>query len=424
MSHPELAHAFGASAPPACASTRAGREALRQRFDAVRAHSRSLTAPLSAEDQCVQAMPDASPSKWHLAHTSWFFEAVLLSALSPGYEPFDRRFHKLFNSYYESLGPRHPRPLRGLLTRPSLEEVWSYRAHVDTAMRRLLTEVSDADWGEVQRLTELGLAHEEQHQELIVTDALYLLSWNPLAPAFLSASRQPHVDASAAPRWLPHGGGECLIGHRGAGFAFDNETPVHPVRLQPFALADRPVTNRDYLAFIEDGGYARAGLWLSDGWAMVQEQGWQAPLYWARCEDAWTTFTLHGRHPVDPDAPVSHLSFYEATAYAEWAGARLPTEAEWEAWARQHVTDEQGGPWPWGMGEVWEWTRSAYEPYPRYRPWEGSLGEYNGKFMVGQNVLRGASHATPRSSMRLSYRNFFPPSARWQFSGLRLAQDL
>lgn len=399
------------------------REALIRQYDALRHHTRRLTEPLTPEDQCVQAMPDASPAKWHLAHTSWFFETVLLQPLRKGYRLFDERWHTLFNSYYESLGPRHPRPQRGLLTRPALDEVWRYRAHVDAAMRQLIEEADARDWPQVQALTQVGIAHEEQHQELLLTDALYLLSCNPLEPAYLDMPHRipPHP---CALEWLLHPGGECVTGHAGSGFAFDNEGPPHAVKLLPFEMASRPVLNQDYLQFMADGGYRRPELWLSDGWALVQSQGWEAPLYWARQDGVWTSYGLHGRQALDLQAPVCHVSFHEAVAYAQWAGARLPTEHEWEAWARRTCHAGQvRRPAPQGIGEVWEWTRSAYEPYPRYRPWQGALAEYNGKFMVGQNVLRGASHATPGNAIRLSYRNYFPPHARWQFSGLRLARD-
>jgi ergothioneine biosynthesis protein EgtB len=403
------------------------REALARHYETVRRHTAHLAEPLSAEDQCVQAMPDASPVKWHLAHTSWFFESVVLKAVAQGHRPFDERWHLLFNSYYESLGPRHPRPQRGLLTRPSLDEVQRYRAHVDAAMLHEIQRCDARHWSTLHTLTQVGLAHEEQHQELILTDVLYLLSCNPLEPAYLATPHRMPPQPSAL-AWLPHPGGECMTGHTGTGFAFDNEGPSHPVRLLPFEMANRPVLNQDYLQFMADGGYQRADLWLSDGWDRVRMEGWEAPLHWRLQDGVWTQYGLHGRQALDLAAPVCHLSFHEATAYAQWADARLPTEHEWEAWARlDSLGNGQSGtarrPAPHGIGEVWEWTRSAYEPYPRYRPWSGALAEYNGKFMVGQNVLRGASHATPGNTIRLSYRNFFPPHARWQFTGLRLARD-
>ena len=386
---------------------------LSQRFAAVRGHSLALAAPLSAEDQCVQSMPDASPTKWHLAHTSWFFEAVVLNRHAPGYRPFDERFSLLFNSYYESLGPRHPRPQRGLLTRPPLAEVHAYRAAVDQAVLAFI-EGADADsWAAAGPLLELGLQHEQQHQELLLTDIQHALSLNPLQPA-MRGGEAPRV-AVADAGWLDHPGGEVAVGHAGSGFAFDNETPRHHLHLQPFAIGRRLVTNAEVQAFIDDGGYRRPELWLSDGWAAVQAHGWAAPLYW---RDGGRRFTLHGEQPRYADEPALHLSFYEAAAFAEWAGARLPTGFEWEAAAGAAVPPQQL------FGVAWQWTRSSYDPYPRYRPWAGAVAEYNGKFMVGQLVLRGSSLATPAGHARTSYRNFFPPATRWQFSGLRLARDL
>lgn len=388
------------------------------RYQAVRAHTEALAAPLSAEDQCIQSMPDASPTKWHLAHTSWFFETLLLKPLLPGYRTPHPAYATLFNSYYEQLGPRHPRPQRGLITRPGLDEVRAYRRHVDAAMAGLLARPLE---GEPAFLAELGLHHEQQHQELLLTDILHAMSVNPLQPAALPQA--PRAAAAPGPlRWIEQPGGEAWIGHAGAGFAYDNEGPRHPVRLQPHRLASRLVTQGEYQAFIADGGYRRPGLWLSEGWATVQAQGWTAPAYWlpdgadGRPEGV---FSLRGVEPFQPEAPVLHLSFYEAAAYAEWAGARLPTEAEWEAAASgpQAAALEQL------HGVAWQWTRSSYDPYPGYRPWTGAVGEYNGKFMVGQLVLRGSSLATPPGHARDSYRNFFPPAARWQFSGLRLARD-
>jgi ergothioneine biosynthesis protein EgtB len=408
----------------AAARTAQDREPLAHRFEQVRAHTRALAAPLSAEDQCVQSMPDASPAKWHLAHTSWFFEAVVLVPHAQGYQPFDARFFHLFNSYYEALGPRHPRPHRGLLTRPSLQEVLAYREHVEDAMRSFFRGADADAWRAAAPLVELGLHHEQQHQELLLTDALHLLSCNPLLPAYRSVPGRPVRLATRADdvRWLDGPSGEVLIGQDGAGFAFDNETPRHPVLLQPYRIADRLVTCGEYAAFIADGGYARASLWLSDGWAAVQSQGWQGPAYWIAPgdprapSDEWQVFGLDGVQAIDAAAPVSHLSFYEAAAYAEWAGARLPTEAEWEA--ASGLTGFRQA-----TGHVWQWTRSSYDPYPGFRPLPGAVGEYNGKFMVGQLVLRGGSCATPPGHARPTYRNFFPPAARWQFTGLRLALD-
>lgn len=407
------------------------RVALRQRFQDVRAHSLALAAPLSPEDQCVQSMPDASPTKWHLAHTTWFFEAVVLAPHMQGFKLFDEGFAVLFNSYYEALGPRHPRPLRGMLTRPSLSQVLDYRAAVDQWIHTLISDADDDTWQQTAALIELGLHHEQQHQELLLTDILHALSLNPLAPAY-----QPEALARPAPEpmgntppWHPIPGGVHRIGHGGDTFAFDNETPAHEVLLQDAFIGAALVTQGDYLDFMADGGYRQARLWLSDGWALVQSQGWQAPLYWHQDRDgAWQTFSLQGRVPCERQAPVCHLSFYEAAAYAEWAGARLPTEFEWEAAVRhlgitaepRQAPDRTA---PSFFGKAWQWTRSSYDPYPRFRPWPGAVGEYNGKFMCGQMVLRGSSAATPAGHARVSYRNFFPPSARWQFSGLRLAKD-
>jgi len=370
----------------------------------------------------VQSMPDASPTKWHLAHTSWFFEAVVLAAHAPDYQPFDARWSHLFNSYYEALGSRHPRAQRGLLTRPALAQVHAYRGHVDAAMQELIASADDARWQAMQPLVELGLQHEQQHQELILTDILHALSCNPLLPAYL-AQESPALRAAPAPvRWLQGPQGVIAIGHEGGDFAFDNETPRHRQWLQPYRIADRLVTCGEFADFIADGGYCTPSLWLSDGWALVQAQQWRAPLYWIAPGDArsdashWQVFGLHGVRALEAAAPATHIGFYEAAAYAEWAGARLPTEAEWEAAAAQP-----------GMGELhghaWQWTRSSYDPYPGYRPWSGAIGEYNGKFMVGQVVLRGSSSATAPGHARDTYRNFFPPAARWQFSGLRLAKD-
>jgi len=394
---------------------------IARRYAEVRRCTLALAAPLSVEDQALQSMPDASPTKWHLAHTTWFFETVVLAPHQPGHRPFDARYGKLFNSYYESLGPRHPRPQRGMLSRPSLAEVHAYRAWVDAAMTGFMADADADTWAAAAGLIELGLHHEQQHQELMLTDILHALSMNPLLPAAypVDAGLPGTVPALAPSRaddtWCEQAGGEELVGHDGSGFAFDNEGPRHPVRLQAFALARRLVTQAEYQAFIDDGGYRRPELWLSDGWAAVQAQGWRAPLHWL---DDGRLFTLHGSLPRPPDGPVLHLSFYEAAAYAEWAGARLPTEFEWEA----AVT----GPNPpvEAFGLAWQWTRSSYDPYPRFRPPTGAVGEYNGKFMVGQIVLRGSSLATPEGHARATYRNFFPPAARWQFTGLRLARDL
>jgi dimethylhistidine N-methyltransferase len=403
------------------------------RYRTVRAASEALTRSLTPEDQAAQSMPDASPSKWHLAHTSWFFETFLLAPRLAGYKVFDARFAYLFNSYYEALGPRQPRPQRGLLTRPSLADVMAYRAHVDAGMARLL----EAPDPEIGALVELGLAHEEQHQELILMDILHLFASSPLKPAY--APPRPLAEAGAA---APHGfldveGGLVEIGHGGAGFSFDNETPRHKVWLEPYRLADRLVTNGEWRAFMADGGYERPELWHSDGWARARAEGWRAPLYWEEADGDWRVMTLHGLRPLEPAAPVCHVSWYEASAYAAWAGARLPTEAEWEHAAaglapvgrflgsgRLDGAPAGGGEGLKQMfGDLWEWTGSAYSPYPGFRPAPGAVGEYNGKFMAGQYVLRGGAVATPAGHVRASYRNFFYPHQRWMFSGVRLAKD-
>ncbi|MBV9904998.1 MAG: ergothioneine biosynthesis protein EgtB [Alphaproteobacteria bacterium] len=395
---------------PAAADVAADKAAsLLADYAAVRRYSEALAAPLSAEDQNIQPMPDASPTKWHLAHTTWFFETVVLGKFAPGYRPFDERYAYLFNSYYEGLGPRHPRPRRGMLSRPSVADIGEYRLHVDEAMAHLI----EARAADVAPLVTLGLHHEQQHQELILTDIKNTFFANPLLPAYEEKQYSPRAITTTR-HWLDHPGGVVEIGHDGGGFAFDNEGPRHQVLLQPFRIASRPVNNGEYLKFIEDGGYRRPEFWLSDGWAFVQCEALNAPLYWLGDRSGWRVFTLNGAQPIDPAAPVSHISFYEAAAFAAWAGARLPTEFEWEAAAP--TLKEQG--------EVWEWTRSSYDPYPGYHPFDGDVVEYNGKFMSGQMVLRGGSVATPPGHIRPTYRNFFPPSARWQFSGIRLASDL
>jgi ergothioneine biosynthesis protein EgtB len=405
----------------------------------VRSATERLCEPLSPEDMGVQSMPDASPAKWHLAHTSWFFETFLLGDATGGeYRPFHASFSYLFNSYYEGVGPRHPRPQRGLLTRPSADDVFRYRAHVDAAVVESLGRLSRADFERLRPVLELGLNHEQQHQELLLTDVKHAFAQNPLRPAYRDLPRG--VTAPVAPlRWVDFDAELRQIGHAGGDFAFDNEGPRHRVFVEAFALAARPVTCGEYLAFMTDGGYDRPQLWLSDGWKARVENGWTAPLYWEGSGPDWVVFTLSGTRPMNPSEPVCHVSFYEADAYARWAGARLPTEAEWEtAYAhrapggnllesdRLHPApaDADDSPLTQMSGDVWEWTQSPYVPYPGYRPTAGALGEYNGKFMCNQMVLRGGSCVTPRSHIRGTYRNFFPPEARWQFTGLRLARSL
>lgn len=377
---------------------------------ATRAHSLALAAPLSGEDAQLQSMPDASPAKWHMAHTTWFFETLVLTPHLSGYRVFNERWPRLFNSYYESLGPRHARPQRGLLSRPSLAEVQAYRAHVDAALADLLSALEYSAPPEALTLIELGCHHEQQHQELLLTDILHAFSCNPLLPGY-DETPPPQATAPAG-AWLRHPGGIADIGHAGPGFAFDNEGPRHPALLAPFEISNRLVTCGEYADFIDAGGYREPLLWLSDGWAAVQAQGWQRPAYW---QPDGSVFGLHGVQPLDPNAPVSQLSFYEACAFAEWAGARLPTEFEWEAASALQGFSQ-------AADKAWQWTRSSYAPYPGFKPAAGAVGEYNGKFMVGQQVLRGGSLATPPGHARPSYRNFFPPAARWQFSGLRLAR--
>lgn len=402
---------------------------LAARFRAARALTEALAAPLSEADATIQSMDDASPAKWHLAHVTWFWETFLLRDQAAGYRLFDEQWPFLFNSYYVAEGERHARARRGMISRPSLSEVLDYRAHVTAAMEPLL------DREDLRDLIELGIAHEQQHQELLLTDIKHALAQNPLGPAYLNRPPQPLArSGGGASAWHTHPGGIAMVGHEGAGenggFAFDNEGPRHRVLLESFALASTLVTNAEWQAFIDDGGYRTASLWLSDGWAWVQANGIAAPDYWRDDEH----FTLQGWQPREPDAPVTHISFYEADAFATWAGARLPTEFEWEAIAQSHdpaggnQLDQAGPVAPIGsaslFGDCWQFTRSAYLPYPRYQPPAGAVGEYNGKFMSGQVVLKGASCATPRGHSRASYRNFFYPHQRWQFTGLRLAKDV
>jgi ergothioneine biosynthesis protein EgtB len=389
------------------------RSGWRDRFRTVRAETECRAAPLSAEDQIVQSMPDASPTKWHRAHTTWFFEQFLLVPHLTGYRVFDEEFSFLFNSYYVAAGPRHARPRRGLLTRPDIARVAAYRAHVDAAVDRLIAEISDAALPEVARVLEIGLHHEQQHQELILTDILHAFTQNPVAPCYDNNWRALHTHASES--YVPVPSGVQRIGFSAEGYCFDNEQPAHQVFIQPGRIAKSLVSNAQWLAFIADRGYASPSLWLSDGWAAVEAEGWVAPGCWRERDGAWHTLTLGGLQPVDPAAPVMHVSYYEADAFARWAGKHLPTEAEWEVAARANLLSD-------AFGVAWQWTRSAYLPYPGYRAADGALGEYNGKFMVNQMVLRGSSHATPAGHARVSYRNFFYPSARWQFSGLRLIE--
>ena len=435
---------------PSAAFTGSARSTeLSARFEQVRATTESLAAPLSSEDAVLQLMPDASPVKWHLAHTSWFFETFILERFDPTFKPFDPSFRVLFNSYYNGVGDQHPRPERGLVSRPTLDQVLAYRHHVTACIAELLRRLETSE-PEFAALMWLGCNHEEQHQELILTDLKHLLSRNPAKPPY--QERWPLTPIQGRkPRWVGYQGGLISIGrnvdHDDAGFAFDNEGPRHQVFLAPFELASYPVTHGDFAAFIAANGYTRADLWLSTGWDWVQANRISTPLYWEMRGGAWHTFTLHGMAPIDAHTPICHINYFEADAFARWAatlahwkGARLPREAEWEhaaanveiegnfqesrAFHPLALRDEKVSLQPQQLfGDVWEWTQSAYLPYPRFRAAEGAVGEYNGKFMCSQFVLRGGSCVTPKQHIRASYRNFFPPEARWQFSGLRLARD-
>jgi ergothioneine biosynthesis protein EgtB len=463
-------------APDAVAAPRvdapdALRADLLRRYECIRAFSELLCAPLVPEDYVVQSMPDVSPTKWHLAHTSWFFETFLLAPHSPDYQPFNPHFAYLFNSYYLTVGDRHCRQNRGQLSRPTVSEVYDYRKHVDACMRRFLREISHAKLAELRAMIELGLHHEQQHQELMLTDIKHVFWVNPLRPAYRA---REHVPAPQPPpmRWARFDGGMHGIGHAGDSFAFDNESPRHRVFLDPFEIGSRLVTNGEYLAFIKDGGYRTATLWLSEGFATAQQEQWQAPQYWIQQDGQWWHHTLSGLRPVDPHEPVCHVSFFEADAFARWAGARLPSEEQWEVTSQSVPLEgsfvESGRLHPGSItdptalssqapardlgscasvtpdsrcldspdmtvtgtslrqmfGETWQWTRSAYGGYPGYHPAAGALGEYNGKFMCNQFVLRGGSCATSRTHIRRTYRNFFAPAVRWQFTGIRLSRDL
>jgi ergothioneine biosynthesis protein EgtB len=383
-------------------------------FRRVRAETEKRASHLSAEDQIVQSMADASPAKWHRAHVTWFFEQFLLVPHDASYRIFDERFPFLFNSYYVAAGPRHARPQRGLITRPNGAEVIAYRAHVDAAVERLIARVPAEEADRVFAIVEIGLHHEQQHQELLLTDILHAFAQNPTDPVYDAKWQPPH--ATLGPRgYVDVAAGVHAIGHDGEGFCFDNETPFHDELIPRVRIARHLVTNAEWLEFISAGGYTTPSLWLSDGWATVQNENWQAPGYWRQKDGAWHVMTLGGVRPVDPAAPVQHVSYYEADAFARFAGKHLPSETEWEIAARHDIIVD-------AFGIAWQWTRSAYLPYPGYCAAEGALGEYNGKFMVSQMVLRGSSLATPEGHERVSYRNFFYPPARWQFSGLRLAE--
>jgi len=384
---------------------------LAERYHSVRGHTERLVAALTEEDQCVQSMPDASPAKWHRAHTTWFFEQFVLGPNLPGYKVFDDKFSFLFNSYYETVGARQPRPARGLITRPGAREIADYRRYVDEGVGRVLAERGP----EIAGLVELGLHHEQQHQELLVTDMMHAFAQAPFVPPVLPGWREPE-SAAGPTHFVDISGGTVEIGHAGEGFAFDNEGPRHSALLRPFRLANRLVRNAEWLAFMEDGGYRKPTLWMSDGWAAATANQWRSPLHWREGDFGWLQVGPGGLAPLDPETPVRHVSWYEADAFARWAGARLPTEAEMETAAdREDIWEFDS--------YAWQWTGSAYSPYPGFRPAEGAIGEYNGKFMINQMVLRGGSLATPPGHLRPTYRNFFHPDKRWQFTGLRLAED-
>ncbi len=427
---------------PLAKDTPSERESWLRRFQSVRAATAVLTQDLTPEDQTIQTVADVSPTKWHLAHTSWFFETFVLEPFAADFKTFDPHFGYLFNSYYEAVGARYPRPQRGLISRPGVAAIMAYRAHVDAAMENLIARARPQDWPKILDLLELGLHHEQQHQELILMDIKHVFSVNPLQPAYAeAASRQSGTVPPLT--WSAFPGGLYETGHDGETFAFDNEGPRHKVWLEPFALANRTVTQGEYLTFMHDGGYQRPEFWLSDGWTQILSAGWTAPHYWSRNGDGeWTIFTLTGPRPLNAGEPVCHVSYYEADAYARWAGKRLASEAEWEIavglntdrdamdgnFADSKLFHPEAAQSGAGMqqmfGNVWEWTQSPYTPYPRYRPPAGAVGEYNGKFMSGQMVLRGGSAVTPSGHVRATYRNFFPPSYRLVFSGIRLADNV
>jgi len=427
---------FASTRSPDRVDSDQARAPLDECFAAARHASVRLCEPLSPEDCAAQSMPDASPAKWHLGHTTWFFEMFLLARFDENHRPFHEGFNYLFNSYYNAMGARQPRPKRGLLTRPSFEEVLRYRRDVDEAVRALIDAAGSDRRKRIESIIEVGLHHEQQHQELLLTDVKHLLSCNPLLPAYREDAARREAPRTAMD-WLGFEEGLRSIGHDGQGFSFDNERPRHREFVEAFEIADRLVTNVEYLEFIKAGGYERAALWLDEGWRIVQSEGWSAPLYWLWDGGRWLEFTLAGPRPLDPHEPVCHVSYFEADAFARWAGARLPSEAEWEVASESggfgavmetdslhpQSASEPAGPLRQAFGDAWEWTRSPYTPYPGFRPEPGALGEYNGKFMCNQQVLRGGSCATPTDHIRATYRNFFPPQARWQFAGVRLARD-
>lgn len=416
-------------------------KALADSYQTVRNFTESLCQPLATEDYVIQSMPDVSPTKWHLAHTSWFFETFVLAKVNPDYKSLHPQYSFLFNSYYVQAGERHTRSERGLLSRPTVEGVYRYRHYVDENMLEFLNRAEEAQMEKVGSVIEVGLHHEQQHQELMLTDIKHVFSVNPLRPAYLNVKDSNSLHSTVPEmKWVPSPEGVYRIGHEGDGFAYDNESPRHREFLEPFRIASRLVTNREYLEFMEDGGYQRPELWLSDGWYTVESNKWKAPLYWEKRDGCWWYFTLSGMRELDLDEPVCHISHYEADAYARWAGARLPTESEWEVAASNLSAEgnfvENGNYHPVALskenrngelmqmfGDVWEWTGSPYTPYPGFKTLPGALGEYNGKFMANQMVLRGGSCATSKSHIRKTYRNFFPSGARWQFMGIRLAQD-